>query len=336
VITLAFLALGLLVLLLHRYRNRWRSFLPWLAIAVVVVDLFSSGWSYNTTTQDILDGFNHPQAVGFLQSDSAPFRIDSATNVWDVWQPSLNLNQNIGDVQGLFNPMTLADFQTYWNSMGSRSSQSYDLLNAKYIVAHKDVVLDWAKYKPVLTDAPKVNVYQNTRALPRAMVIPGAQVLPREAMLERLRAPDFNAAETVLFEDGPARTPTSTQFSRQVLSVSYPTPNQVIIEAETGEAAYLFLGDVMYPGWKARVDGQPAQVRRADYLFRAVDLPAGRHRVEFYFEPRTWTLGWVTSLVFLLGVLFTLAVALLKAIQPIEVSANGEPTPTSVGRSAHA
>lgn len=316
VITLAFLALGLLVLLLHRYRNRWRSFLPWLAIAVVVVDLFSSGWSYNTTTQDILDGFNHPQAVGFFQEDREPFRIDSATNVWDVWQPSLNLNQNIGDVQGLFNPMTLADFQAYWNSMGSRSSQSYDLLNAKYIVAHKDVVLDWAKYKPVLTDAPKVNVYQNTRALPRAMVLPGAQVLPREAMLERLRAPDFNADETVLLEEGPVIAPTSIKFSRRVLSVTYPTPNQVVIEAETAEAAYLFLGDVMYPGWKARVDGQPVQVRRADYLFRAVDLPAGRHRVEFYFEPRTWTLGWVTSLVFLLGALFTLAVALLKVILP--------------------
>lgn len=309
VLTLVFLALGLVVLLLHRYRSRWRALIPWLAIAVLVVDLFSAGWTYNTTTQDVLEGFNHPQVVRFLQQDSEPFRIDSATNVWDVWQPSINLNYQIGDVQGLFNPMTLASFQVYWNSMGSRSSPSYDLLNAKYVVAHKDVALDWAKYKPVLTDAPKVNVYQNMKATSRAMVVPGAQVLPREAILERLRSPDFNAAETLYLEEGTGHNPPSTDFPRRVLSVSYPTPNQVLIEAETAEAAYLFLADVMYPGWKARVDGQAAPVQRANYLFRAVGLPPGRHTIQFTFEPRTWTLGWSASLLFLLGIVSTLAVA---------------------------
>lgn len=316
VMTLVFLAVGLVVLLLHRYHGRWRGLIPVLAIMVIVVDLFSSGWSYNTTTQDALEGFNHPQVMRFLQEDREAFRIDSATNVYDVWQPSNNLNHDIGDVQGLFNPMTLADFLAYWNSMGSRSSPSYDLLNAKYVVAHKDVVLDWAKYKPVLTDAPKVNVYQNTRALPRAMVVPSARVLPREAMLEQLRSPDFSAMEAVLLEKGPVHTPPSIQFPRRVLSVSYPTPNRVLVEAETAESAYLFLGDVMYPGWTARVDGQAAPVRRANYLFRAVDLPPGKHTVEFVFEPRTWTLGWAISFVFFLAILVTIGLSALRRSQP--------------------
>ncbi|MDP2659782.1 MAG: YfhO family protein [Dehalococcoidia bacterium] len=301
--TLVFLLVGLVLLLLHRYRGRWRAMIPWIAIAVIVVDLFSAGWMYNTTPQNILEGFNQPQVIRFLQADEDNFRIDSATNVYDAWQPGTNLNNLIGDVQGLFNPMMLADFSAYWNSMGSRSSSSYDLLNAKYIVAHKDVVLDWSKYKPVLTDAPKVNVYQNTKATPRAMIIPSARVAPRDSILDLLRAPDFNPSATIFLEDGQARNPTSIDFPRQVLSVSYPNPNRVVIVAETAEPAYLFLADVMYPGWKARLDGQETPVRRADYLFRAVDLPAGRHTVEFSFEPRTWTLGWITSLVFLLGII---------------------------------
>ncbi len=309
--TLIFLALGMIVLLLHRYRTRWRTFVPWLAVAVIVVDLFSAGWTYNTTDQNILDGFSHPQVVKFLKSNKEPFRIDSATNVYDVWQPGTNLNNSIADVQGLFNPMTLADFLTYWNSMGSRSSTTYDLLNARYIVAHKDVVLDWSKYRAVLTDAPKVNVYENTKAMPRAMIVPSAQIAPRDSILERLRAPGFSPAETVLFEEGQARPPSSADFSREVISVAYPTPNKVVVVAETAQPAYLLLSDVMYPGWKGRVDGQDTPVRRADYLFRAVDLPAGRHTVEFSFEPRTWTMGWVVSLIFLVLIIATFPVARL-------------------------
>ncbi len=301
--TLVFLVMGLVVFLLHRYHGRWRAMIPWIAITVIVVDLFSAGWMYNTTDQNILEGFNQTQVIRFLQADEDKFRIDSATNVYDAWQPGTNLNNLIGDVQGLFNPMMLADFSAYWNSMGSRSSTSYDLLNAKYVVAHKDVVLDWSKYKPVLTDAPKVNVYQNTKAAPRAMIIPSARVAPRDSIPDLLRAPDFNPSVTVFLEDGETRSPAAVDFPRQVLSVSYPDPNRVLIVAETAEPAYLFLADVMYPGWKAKLDGQDAPVRRADYMFRAVDLPPGRHSVEFNFEPRTWTIGWITSLVFLLGII---------------------------------
>jgi uncharacterized membrane protein YfhO len=60
----------------------------------------------------------------------------------------------------------------------------------------------------------------------------------------------------------------------------------------------------MYPGWTARVNGSPAPLLRADYLFRAVAFPAGMSRVEFRYEPRSFRLGVAVSLVsvaFLLG-----------------------------------
>lgn len=312
VLTVVFLALGLVVLLLHRRKGRWRSVIPWLAIAFIVVDLFSAGWNYNTGTPEILEGFNQPRVIQFLQQDKEPFRIDSATNVWDVWQPGVNLNYQISDVQGLFNPMTLNDFSTYWNGLGSRSSAAYDLLNARYVVAHKDVVLDWGKYKPVLTDAPKVNVYQNTKALPRAMIVPNAEVMPRDAIMGRLRSGDFNPTETIVIEQGASHAAASANSTRQVLSITYPTPNQVVIEAENAEPAYLFLADVMYPGWKARVDGKETPVLRADYLFRAVELAAGKHTVEFSFEPRMWTLGWELSTLFLVGLVASFGAAFVR------------------------
>ena len=47
----------------------------------------------------------------------------------------------------------------------------------------------------------------------------------------------------------------------------------------------LALHDTWYPGWVAEIDGVWAPILRADVLFRGLELPAGRHRVVFRFEP---------------------------------------------------
>ena len=48
---------------------------------------------------------------------------------------------------------------------------------------------------------------------------------------------------------------------------------------------YLLLTDAYYPGWVARVDGEPVDILRADLMFRAVALGPGTHAVEFVYEP---------------------------------------------------
>ena len=61
------------------------------------------------------------------------------------------------------------------------------------------------------------------------------------------------------------------------------------------------LTDSWAPGWKAKVDGEDADVQRVDYLIRGVAVPAGEHTVEFRYEPAVWTWGWIISLVTLLA-----------------------------------
>lgn len=61
------------------------------------------------------------------------------------------------------------------------------------------------------------------------------------------------------------------------------TPNQVELSA-TGPG-WLVLSEIDYPGWKAWVDGQPAEIARYDSLLRAVQLPPGEHEVTFTFAP---------------------------------------------------
>jgi uncharacterized membrane protein YfhO len=59
------------------------------------------------------------------------------------------------------------------------------------------------------------------------------------------------------------------------------------VEAVTTSTAdgLLVLHDSYYPGWIAEIDGKAAPILRADILFRAVEVPAGIHRVTFRFAP---------------------------------------------------
>ena len=78
-------------------------------------------------------------------------------------------------------------------------------------------------------------------------------------------------------------------------------PERVVIRARSPGRGLLILSDNDYPGWKATVDGRAADVERVDYLFRGVALGPGAHTVEFRFEPLSWRIGWIVSLVSLVA-----------------------------------
>ena len=84
---------------------------------------------------------------------------------------------------------------------------------------------------------------------------------------------------------------------------SCASPIASSIETPAGPAGRLVLADPPYPGWAVTVDGKRAQARVQNGLFRAVDLPAGSHRVEWTFAPRSVKRGLVVSLATLGGLI---------------------------------
>jgi hypothetical protein len=104
--------------------------------------------------------------------------------------------------------------------------------------------------------------------------------------------------ETAAFGIGGAPAPPDARIVRDAA-------NAVEVDASAPEGATLVLYDSYDPGWKATVDGQPADVVRADGLFRAVRLAPGRHHVSFVYRPASLVYGAVLS---------ALAVALLLGL----------------------
>ena len=67
----------------------------------------------------------------------------------------------------------------------------------------------------------------------------------------------------------------------------------------------MVLTDAYFPGWKVEVNGEPSDVHRVDYLFRGVRIPPGAATVVFTYQPTSYRIGWIISLVALLGMLGT-------------------------------
>jgi hypothetical protein len=98
--------------------------------------------------------------------------------------------------------------------------------------------------------------------------------------------------QTVVIESAePLPQPDPAAGSGDVVAISREHPQAVDIQASLSSAGYLVLLDSFYPGWVATIDGQPSPVYRANYIGRAVFVPAGEHLVRFEYRPVSFRVG---------------------------------------------
>src|SRR5204863_241873 len=84
------------------------------------------------------------------------------------------------------------------------------------------------------------------------------------------------------------------QHMRSLVDFYYPIAGLL---PQTTRHRLLVLADPWFPGWQATVGGTPVPILRADYVFRLVEVPAGRSTVEFRYVPDALLLGALISAV---------------------------------------
>jgi hypothetical protein len=200
-----------------------------------------------------------------------------------------------------------------------------DLLGVRYLLQETDRPLEHAGWRRVDEDIdpraynfirggvqalPPYTVYENDTVFPRAFVVPCTAPLPaRENVLAALKETDFHKTALLENYDGPL-TAASGGGEYRAAQVTDYRPNRVVVQVDDGPAGCLVLADPWFPGWTCSVDGQPAPLYRANYLFRGVPLTAGAHEVVFAFQPESYLRGRIVSLA-------ALAIALLMAVVAI-------------------
>jgi hypothetical protein len=154
-----------------------------------------------------------------------------------------------------------------------------------------------------------VKIYERIDAPGRAWVTHGAILAgDEEAALAALAEPTFDPrASTVLEAVAAAALPAPQTPTEAVTTLRY-APEQIVYAATLDTSGWLVMADAWYPGWNVTIDGEPAELLRANLLYRAIALSPGRHVVTLTYEPQAWRTGLVISLA-ALGALLAALVA---------------------------
>jgi len=131
-------------------------------------------------------------------------------------------------------------------------------------------------------------IYENADAFPRVLFATQAKTADFTRMLADGVWPPVDLRSTVLLEHQPAVSAPRRQGRARI--VSYRN-TEVVLEADSPDGGFLVLNDLWHPWWLAEVDGKPAEVLRANVLFRSVAVPPGRRTVRFVFRPIAATLA---------------------------------------------
>ena len=126
---------------------------------------------------------------------------------------------------------------------------------------------------------------------------------PERALL-RPYSPGFDPQRDVVLEPGRASVvdgPLAATCTRGQARLTAESAGEEHIEVEANASGYLVVRDSYARGWRARVDGVPAPVLRADGKHRAVVIPAGKHEVVLRYVAPGFAAGVAVSLVSLVA-----------------------------------
>jgi len=74
--------------------------------------------------------------------------------------------------------------------------------------------------------------------------------------------------------------------------------DEIYFESNNTQNGLAVFSDIYYPhGWTALVDGKETPILKVDYVLRAIKIPAGNHKIEFYFKPKSVSTGNTLALI---------------------------------------
>jgi Bacterial membrane protein YfhO len=186
----------------------------------------------------------------------------------------------------------------YWSNDVSRLERPglLSLLGVRFILCPKgNRLAASAGFRLVHTS--DAEVWENPGYWPRAFVsTQPVFVDEEEKALQVISDPaflSFKSAVICLREGELSKHPAISSGKPELIParVDRYTLHSVDITAESPQPGWLVLSDLFYPGWQAAIDGKPVPIFSGNYLFRAVELPPGKHHVRFVYRPLAFHVG---------------------------------------------
>ncbi|MGD0784667.1 MAG: hypothetical protein ABR969_02515 [Sedimentisphaerales bacterium] len=131
---------------------------------------------------------------------------------------------------------------------------------------------------------------RNTEVLPRARLVEKVEMLHNQTeVLEKIAGTQWDTTAALVTPQQLTLAKAAEKFSNTgalpgtISSIVY-SPNRVDVICDANKPCILVLAENWAQGWSARMDGSPAELYRVNFLQQAVQLPVGKHQIEFHYS----------------------------------------------------
>lgn len=286
--------------------------LNWVLIGmglVIVIDLLPVAARYlnEDKYRDDTDYEAHfapsPVDQQIMQDKDPYYRVfDLSTDTYNDAMPSY-FHKSVGG----YNPAKMEIYQDLIDVQLSKytnkfNTQVLNMLNTKYIIV-PDGQQGGKALMPnpdALGNAWFVNDVKWAKTADEEMLALNAPFLGDTAQM----ANAFNPAQTAVMRNSFENELKGYNFGKDSAATVKLTKyglNDLAFESKNSQNGLAVFSDIYYPhGWKAYVDGKETPIMKANYVLRAIKIPAGQHKIEFKFDPPSFhtgnTIALITSL----------------------------------------
>lgn len=280
--------------------------------------------------------------VSFLDPRQIP-GLGDLQNIYRVlWAQHHFPFYNIQSLDVTQEPRRPAEKIAFQQAMGNAILRYYELTSTRYIIGLAGLVdplnqqLDPQKKRfrlhtafalaqersdgPILVQTNATGPFallEFTGALPRAKLYTQWEVQTNDqAVLQQLASPAFDPHQSVFIANNiPNPANNATNATAASVQITDYAPKHITLKSEAPVPTVLLMTDRYDPDWKVWVDGKSETVLRANYLMRALYLPAGNHTIEFRFQPRATAL-WVSLSALGIGAVLLLLLLVTPGREP--------------------
>lgn len=306
--SLAFIIIAaVLVLLYYKKVLKAKPFIIALGV-LAVFDLWSVDMRYLSSNDyhnaiEINNMLRPSAADQFIVKDTDPnYRVlNLSTNVFNDARTSY-FHKSIGGYHGAkmrryqeFVDTLLAPTVNYASALASQdfsrfenfvqSSQALNMLNTKFIILN-----------PAQMPYVNMNTYGNAWFVNKFDMVETA-----DQEISSLSKNDLAKTAVInknTFRDYISQLPSDQIYSEDssAIVLTQYKPNYLSYNAKAYRDRLAIFSEIYYPkGWKAYIDGKEAEHICADYILRAMVIPAGDHKIEFKFDPASVRIGKIIA-----------------------------------------
>ncbi len=268
-------------------------------VVFAFIDLSIAGGSFNKGPDNPMEAYNADESIVQTLRPDLPndiFRVSMRRSGLPRY-PGIE-EDNFGQVREVmllegYNPLLLNRRKppiTREKGEDYAYDKFYDMTNTRYALG-------------VNRERTSVTFYERSTQYPRAWLTASAVVVPTEKVSATMIENDYDYLQATVLERKPQRTLGGSVATGDYVKFLEYENNRFKCEVDVSQNSLVNFSEIWYPFRRAYVDGEPAELLRADYCFLAVEVSPDNHVIEIKYESSAFSTGLIFALISLvLGV----------------------------------